>query len=64
MNIFKSTSTKKTLSKRGQKKTNLNIWNIDTNGEHSQKGPSDEAVRRVITPFPQDCGTDIDSEGL
>ena len=24
----------------------------------------DEAVRMVITPFPQDCGTDIDSGGL
>ena len=64
MNIFKSTSTKKALSKGEQKKTNLNIWNTGTNGEHSQKGPSDEAVRMVITPFPQDCGTDIDSGGL
>ena len=31
-----------------QRKNNLNIWNIGTNGGHSQKDPSDAAIRRVI----------------
>jgi len=34
-----------------QRKTNLNIWNTGTNDRHSQKDPSDAAIRRVIAFF-------------
>ena len=37
---------------REQRKTNLNIWKAVINGRHSQKDPSDTAIRRVIVPFP------------
>ena len=51
-NISKSTCIKWTLIQEEQRKTNLNIWKAVINGRHSQKDPSDTAIRRVIVPFP------------
>ena len=41
------------FQKRNKRKTSLNVWDTGTAGGHSEKDPSDIAIRRVIAPFPK-----------